>query len=171
MKNGGLIESNRQNEPNKLPIFGAHHHLPLNGFLILWATNLAHHLWLLWLPLSHPMLPKWCLHLGHEILLFFLLPPTACVPLILWLLPAILKVMEDWTLGQSSWPLDFALNVYKGVLWPKPPASLLGSGTILFQTVGQCVPSPYASMNAVITQQSFHVLKVSNGLSLSFNVV
>jgi len=24
MKNGGLIENNRQNEPNKLPIFGAH---------------------------------------------------------------------------------------------------------------------------------------------------
>jgi len=26
MNNGGLIENNRQNEPNKLPIFGAHHH-------------------------------------------------------------------------------------------------------------------------------------------------
>jgi len=24
MKNGGLMEKNRQNEPNKLPIFGAH---------------------------------------------------------------------------------------------------------------------------------------------------
>ena len=24
MKNGGLIENNRQNEHNKLPIFGAH---------------------------------------------------------------------------------------------------------------------------------------------------
>jgi len=25
MKNGGFMKNNRQNEPNKLPIFGAHH--------------------------------------------------------------------------------------------------------------------------------------------------
>ena len=29
MKNGGLIENNRQNEPIKLPIFGAHHQPPV----------------------------------------------------------------------------------------------------------------------------------------------